>query len=157
MATQKMAIFRSKQYRRGTRCKSDPLRGRCTTCRAENSRRKSRRVPAGSGRASDVGGAEVGEETRRYGLVCPQGLRQEHRGPNFVVTTIFNPAPGPPSGLPDDFFKYSDIICPNENEVSGADKIWFWARVHVSLGMWVGHAGVNYGSRLNYTYYIACG
>jgi ribokinase len=33
------------------------------------------------------------------------------------VTTIFNPAPGPPEGLADDdFFKCADIICPNENE-----------------------------------------
>lgn len=42
---------------------------------------------------------------------------------SISVTTIFNPAPGPASGLADEFFKYSDIICPNESEVRSADFI----------------------------------
>ena len=34
------------------------------------------------------------------------------------VVTIFNPAPAPEQGpLSSDFYKYSDVICPNETEV----------------------------------------
>ena len=34
------------------------------------------------------------------------------------VVTIFNPAPAPEQEpLSNDFYKYSDVICPNETEV----------------------------------------
>ncbi|MCP4178581.1 MAG: ribokinase [bacterium] len=32
------------------------------------------------------------------------------------VTTVFNPAPAPEEGLPEDVLKLSDIFCPNETE-----------------------------------------
>jgi ribokinase len=32
------------------------------------------------------------------------------------VKTIFNPAPAPENGLPDEIYKLSDIFCPNETE-----------------------------------------
>ncbi|XP_063957571.1 ribokinase-like [Lytechinus pictus] len=34
---------------------------------------------------------------------------------SFGITTVFNPAPGIPD-LPDEFYQYSDIFCPNETE-----------------------------------------
>ncbi|XP_039270600.2 ribokinase-like [Styela clava] len=51
---------------------------------------------------------EINEETSLYALKSAKEVG---------LMTILNPAPAP-SNISDEFFKYSDIICPNENEAS---------------------------------------